>query len=679
MDVKNRILQLQKQLNQHNIEYYVHDNPIISDYEYDVLLKELESLEKKHPKLKSSFSPTQKVGGAPLSAFQSVKHKIPMLSLANAMNIEDLQDFNSQILRLIGSEEIIEYIGEPKLDGLAVELIYENGILTYGSTRGDGHTGEDITENIKTIKGIPLSISRNLIPDIFEVRGEVFIDHNDFKYLNTQRLNNGESLFANPRNCAAGSLRQLDSKITASRPLKIFCYAPGTIKGLSFNTQKEFLEFLPKCGLPVNKNIEVGTGFKFLKKYYISCEKNRTNLTYDIDGAVFKINSYNLQNLVGVRTKSPRWAIAGKFKAQQKTTQILDIIISVGRTGALTPVAKLKPVNVGGVIISNATLHNQDEINKKDIRIGDTVLIQRAGDVIPEVIKVVMQKRNLKSQKFKISPYCPICGSLASKNKDEAVLRCNNNECMAKIQGQIEHYVSKKSLDIDGLGNKIITLLISNNLISNFSDLYKLKASQISILDRMGEKSAQNIINSIYTSKNTSLSRFIHGLGIRNIGQNAAKILEKHFDKDIYRLINTSKEELINIKEFGEIMADSLINYFSNKNNIKNISNCLDMGLVFSKNNISIQSIITNKVFVFTGNLEKNSRVDAISMIEKFGGKSSSSISSKTDYVVAGPGAGKKLEKAEKLNISLLNEDEFMQLLDEIDSSDKKINSIILK
>ena len=672
MDVKNRILQLQKQLNQHNIEYYVHDNPIISDYEYDVLLKELESLERKHPKLKSSFSPTQKVGGAPLSAFQSVKHKIPMLSLANAMNIEDLQDFNSQILRLIGSEEIIEYIGEPKLDGLAVELIYEKGILTYGSTRGDGHTGEDITENIKTIKGIPLSISRNLIPDIFEVRGEVFIDHNDFKYLNTQRLNSGESLFANPRNCAAGSLRQLDSKITASRPLKIFCYAPGTIKGLSFNTQKEFLEFLPKCGLPVNKNVEVGTGFKFLKKYYISCEKNRTNLTYDIDGAVFKINSYNLQNLVGVRTKSPRWAIAGKFKAQQKTTQILDIIISVGRTGALTSVAKLKPVNVGGVIISNATLHNQDEINKKDIRIGDTVLIQRAGDVIPEVIKVVMQKRNLKSQKFKISLYCPICGSLASKNKDEAVLRCNNNECMAKIQGQIEHYVSKKSLDIDGLGDKIITLLISNNLISNFSDLYKLKASQISILNRMGEKSAQNIIDSIHTSKNTSLSRFIHGLGIRNIGQNAAKILEKHFDKDIYKLINTSKEELINIKEFGEIMADSLINYFSNKNNIKNISNCLDMGLVFSKNNISIQSIITNKVFVFTGNLEKNSRIDAISMIEKFGGKSSSSISSKTDYVVAGPGAGKKLEKAEKLNISILNEDEFMQLLDEIDSSNKK-------
>jgi DNA ligase (NAD+) len=672
MDVKNRILQLQQQLNQHNIEYYVHDNPIISDYEYDVLLKELDSLERKHPKLKSSFSPTQKVGGAPLSTFQSVKHKIPMLSLANAMNIEDLQNFNSQILRLIGSEEIIEYIGEPKLDGLAVELIYENGILAYGSTRGDGHTGEDITENIKTIKGIPLSISRNLIPDIFEVRGEVFIDHNDFKYLNTKRLNSGESLFANPRNCAAGSLRQLDSKITASRPLKIFCYAPGTIKGLSFNTQKEFLEFLPRCGLPVNKNVEVGTGFEFLKKYYISCEKNRTNLTYDIDGAVFKINSYNLQNLVGVRTKSPRWAIAGKFKAQQKTTQILDIIISVGRTGALTPVAKLKPVNVGGVIISNATLHNQDEINKKDIRIGDTVLIQRAGDVIPEVIKVVMQKRNLKSQKFKISPYCPICGSLASKNKDEAVLRCNNNECMAKIQGQIEHYVSKKSLDIDGLGNKIITLLISNNLISNFSDLYKLKASQISILDRMGEKSAQNIIKSIDTSKNTSLSRFIHGLGIRNIGQNAAKVLEKHFDKDIYKLINTSKEELINIKEFGEIMADSLINYFSNKNNIKNISNCLDMGLVFSKNNISIQSIITNKLFVFTGNLEKNSRIDAISMIEKFGGKSSSSISSKTDYVVAGPGAGKKLEKAEKLNISILNEDEFMQLLDAVDSSDKK-------
>ena len=669
MDIKNRILQLQKQLNQHNVHYYVHDNPTISDYEYDILLKELESLEKIHPELQSYFSPTQKIGGEPISSFQSINHKIPMLSLANAMNEVDLENFDAQILRLLPSEQQIEYIGEPKLDGLAVELVYEKGLLAYGSTRGDGTTGEDITKNIKTIKGIPLSISRNLIPDLFEVRGEVFINHTDFKYLNTQRLNNGESPFANPRNCAAGSLRQLDSKITASRPLRIFCYAPGTISGLSFNTQKEFLEYLPKCGLPVNKNIEVGYGFDFLNKYYISCEKLRTKLSYDIDGAVFKINSYNFQNIVGERTKSPRWAIAGKFKAQQETTQILDIVISVGRTGALTPVAKLKPINVGGVVISNATLHNQDEINKKDIRIGDTVLIQRAGDVIPEVIKVIIQKRNSKSKKFEIPSYCPVCKYSVSKKEGEAILRCNNNDCTAKIHGQIEHYVSKNSLDIDGLGNRIITLLINNKLISNFSDLYTLEVSQISILDRMGGKSAQNIINSINKSKKTSLSRFIHGLGIRNIGQNGAKILEKKFDDDINKLINTSKEELINIKEFGEIMAESLINYFANEKNIKNIYNCLDMGLVFSKRNKNIKSIITNKIFVFTGNLEKFSRQKAIDLIEKYGGKNSSSISKKTNYIIAGPSAGKKLDKAKELKLPILDESSFIKLIEQVEKT----------
>ena len=665
MDIKNRILKLREELNQHNVNYYVYDNPTVSDSQYDKLLLELANLENENPQYFSSTSPTQRVGTSPLKNFQTIDHKLPMLSLANAMNQNDLTEFNTQISKLLDKEDI-EYVGEPKLDGLAVELVYENGEFVHGSTRGDGYTGENITENLKTIKGIPLSITSHDTPDLLEVRGEVFINHNDFKKLNNQRKLSGEAIFANPRNCAAGSLRQLDPRITASRPLRIFCYAPGIINGMVFKNQKDFLDFLPKYGFPVNPHTEIGNGIDFLHKYYTKCENLRDTLDYDIDGAVFKVNSYDYQNQIGERSRSPRWAIAGKFKAQQETTKIKNIIISVGRTGALTPVAKLEPVNVGGVVVSNATLHNQDEIDKKDIRIGDTVLIQRAGDVIPEIVKVIKEYRKDTSVKYIINSICPECNSPAKKNKSESVLRCNNNICPAKTKGQIEHFVSKNCMNIDGLGSKIIELLISKNLINNFSDLYYLTENQISHLDRMGDKSAKNIIDAINKSKNTTLSKFINGLGIRNVGLNASKLLEKHFNGNLLNIMEASKDDLIAINEIGDIMADSIIDYFSNDNNRLLVNKCIEGGLVFEKITKNKETIITGKTFVFTGTLKNMKRNDAKKIIESFGAKSSSSVSKNTDYVIAGEGGGSKIDKANKLDVLILNELEFQDLINKL-------------
>ena len=660
MDIYKNICSLREKLNSHNINYYVHDNPTISDQEYDLLLKELEKLENEYPKYITKDSPTQRVGAPSLAVFKTITHRIPMQSLANAMDINELKQFNKQILKILDTEEKIEYIGEPKLDGLAVELVYEKGQFVYGSTRGNGVEGEDITSNLKTIKSIPLKLHSNSIPELLEIRGEVFINHTDFKLLNKERLANKETAFANPRNCAAGSLRQLDSFITAKRPLRIYCYAPGEVKGIEFKSQEHFLKYLPKWGFPVNPHINKGIGLKFLENYYNKANQLRDNLDYDIDGVVFKVNSYILQKKLGIRSKSPRWAIAGKLKAQQATTKINNIILSVGRTGAVTPVAQLEPVNVGGVTVSNATLHNQDEIDKKDIRIGDTVLIQRAGDVIPEIVKVIIQKRSLQSTSFHIPEICPICNGRVKRNIGDAVHRCLNNNCKAKIQGSIEHYVSKNCLNIEGLGKKIIQLLLNKKLINNFSDIYYLKKNDISMLEGMGEKSADNIIESINNSKNCSMHEFINGLGIRHVGENTSKLLEHYFSGDIIKFMNTSKDELISINEIGEVMANSIIEYFSDENNKKLINQCIDGGLIFKEVNEIKRSQISGKIFVFTGTLNQISRLEAINLIERYGAKSSSSISKKTDFVVAGENAGSKLEKAKEKNITLLNESTFL-------------------
>ena len=664
MDILRQIQLLRTQINRHNIRYYVYDDPIISDIEYDELMRELENLEAHHPDFITSDSPTQRVGEKPLAEFASITHSIPMQSLANAMNVDELTEFNTQTQKGLGLEKDIEYVAEPKLDGLAVELVYKDGKFHHGSTRGDGTTGEDISQNLKTIRAIPLTLDGNF-PTLLEVRGEVYIRHHDFEIMNAERIKNNEQPFANPRNCAAGSLRQLDPSITAARPLRIYCYASGVIEGMSISSQKEFLDYLPKWGFPINPNIEVGYGLDFLINYYTKAESFRENLEYDIDGVVFKVNSFAMQDELGVRSRSPRWAIAGKLKSQQVTTKILDIVPSVGRTGAITPVAKLEPVSVGGVVVSNATLHNQDEIYRKDVRIGDTVLIQRAGDVIPEVIKVVLEKRPVITHAYILPDSCPVCSQQVFHPEDEVVARCQNMKCTAQVKGRIEHFVSKNCMDIDGFGTKLVDQLVTIGLINNVSDIFQLTLDSLSNLDRMAEKSAQNIMDAIETAKATTLARFIHALGIRNVGEHASKVLEKSFSGNLEALMHTDMETLTAIHEIGDVMAESIINFFHEDNNQKVIQACVDAGISFSKVEQIKESIYTGKIFVFTGSLEKFSRSDAKEMVEKIGARASGSVSSKTDFLVAGPGAGSKLDKAKELDIPILSEVEFLEMMKE--------------
>jgi len=666
-EIQKLINNLCNQLNYHNIRYYVHNDPSISDNEYDKLLRELQNLESNHPHLVKADSPTQRVGATPLSEFGSITHRLPMLSLSNAMDADEIQQFHEQTQKGLGIQKI-EYVAEPKLDGLAVELVYEEGLFINGSTRGNGEVGEDITHNLKTIKAIPLKLQDGYkIPSLLEVRGEVFISHKDFKSMNEKRLENGEQPFANPRNSAAGSLRQLDPTITATRPLRIFCYAPGIIEGVKFKSQKEFLGTLPKWGFPVNPIIETGYGAPFLKKYYVNTESIRNELDYDIDGVVFKVNSFSHQDELGMRSRSPRWAIAGKLKAQQVTTTILDIEASVGRTGAVTPVAKLHPVNVGGVIISNATLHNQDEIDRKDVRIGDRVLIQRAGDVIPEVVKVILEKRPNGTHSYKLPKYCPVCNHNVRRPEDEAVARCQNMACPAQIKGRIQHFISKNCMDIDGFGEKLVDQLVEKGHIMSVADIFKITHDQLASLERMGNKSATNVITAIDAAKSTTFARFIHALGIRNVGEHSGKVLQQSFSGNVEKLTSATVTDLTRIHEIGEIMAQSIVDFFTDPTNLHLIQSCLDSGVSFEMVEEIKASGITGKIFVFTGSLLKFTRKEAQGMVEKLGARASGSVSKKTDFVVAGPGAGSKLDSANLLNIEVLTEEEFLKMMKELE------------
>jgi DNA ligase (NAD+) len=664
MSPKNQIKKLRGIIQDHNYRYYVKDDPTIADGEYDTLLRELQSLERENPNLVTSDSPTQRVGSTPIAEFGTIDHRIPMLSLANAMNDDELVAFDKRMQKGLDHDSI-EYMAEPKLDGLGVEIVYENGLFVYGSTRGDGITGEDITHNLKTIRGIPLSLRTQEIayPSLLEVRGEVFIRKFDFNSLNQTQEENGIPVFANPRNAAAGSLRQLDPKITAQRPLSIYCYEAGTIDGEAFQDHASFLIALKKWGLPVNPFIQLVTGSVGLTRFHVNLENKRNDLPYEIDGTVFKINNYNERKNLGTRSRSPRWAIAGKFKAQQATTVINGIDIQVGRTGALTPVAKLDPVYIAGVTVTNATLHNQDEIDRKDIRIRDTVLIERAGDVIPKVVKVITNKRPKNTSPFQIPNTCPVCDHAAFRPDGEVILRCGNISCPRQIKGRIQHFASKLALDIDGLGKMIVEQLVDEGLINAIDGLFNLKYESLVELDRMGEKSATNLMSSISTSKETTFSRFIYALGIRNVGEHIAKILEKQFSGNLVEFQKANLGELENIDEIGPIVAETIVQFWSDDSNKIMVQNCLDKGVKLAEIEINENRPFDDKIFVFTGSLEKLTRRDAKDLVEDLGGKTSGSVSKNTDFVVAGPGAGSKLKKAEELGVDILTEEDFLKMV----------------
>ena len=661
----NQIQDLRDQLNDHNYRYYVLDDPLISDSEYDQLFRELQKLEIDNPNLITEDSPTHRVGAEPLSSFGSWTHRMPMLSLANAMNEDELAAFDTRVKKGLDTEKDLEYMAEPKLDGLAVELVYENGFFVNGSTRGDGITGEDITQNLKTITAIPLSLRKNgqKTPPLLEVRGEVFITKDGFKKLNRNQEKEELSPFANPRNAAAGSLRQLDSKITATRPLSIYCYEAGRIDGISFDTHEDFLSTLKEWGFPVNPEIQKVNNAETMVAFHRNLEAKRDSLPYGIDGTVFKVNVINQRNALGIRSRSPRWAIAGKFKAQQATTLVQNIIPSVGRTGAVTPVARLEPVNVGGVVVTNATLHNQDEIDRKDVRVGDTVLIQRAGDVIPEVVKVIPAKRPPETKTYQLPTECPSCGQEVSRPEGEVVTRCQNLSCPAQVKGRIEHFVSKGALDIDGFGEKLVDQLVDKKLILTVDDIFKLNFDDLVNLDRMAEKSALNILTAIQDSKQTTFARFVYALGIRNVGAHLSKVLEKAFVGDIEKFINADAEELEAIDEVGPIVAETITTFLSNCTNTNVIESCLSLGIRLKKVEKPKSLLLQGKTFVFTGALTQFSRNEAKEMTEAHGGKVSGSVSKNTDFVVAGPGAGSKLKKATELDIPVLSEAEFLDRL----------------
>ena len=671
MSFADRILKIREELSNHNYRYYVLSDPIISDGEYDKLLRELEELETAHPELVTLDSPTQRIGAAPLTEFGTIKHTIPMQSLSNAMNDDELIAFDNRVKKFLDTDLDINYIAEPKLDGIGVELVYKNGIFIHGSTRGDGITGEDITQNLKTIKAIPLKLrcENQLIPSTLEIRGEVFMTKNGFNELNSNRELLGEKLFANPRNAAAGSLRQLDSNITAQRPLSIFCYQPGIIKGVEFATHMEFLEALKKWGIPVNPHIKIIFGVDTIQKYHHDMESKRNDLPYEIDGTVYKVNSFLQQEVLGIRSRSPRWAIAGKFKAQQVTTIIENIDVQVGRTGAITPVARLEPVQVGGVTVTNATLHNQDEIDRKDIRIGDTVLIERAGDVIPKIVKVIVEKRPQNTEKYQISSVCPVCEHPVYRSEDEAVLRCQNLSCPAQIKGRIKHFISRNALDIDGFGEKLVEQLVNKNILSSVDKIFTLEYDDLANLDRMADKSANNILLAIDNSKDTTFARFVFGLGIRNVGEHIAKVLEKHYQADIHLLMNTTYEELDNIFEIGPIVAEGIVRFWTDSDNKNVVLSSIENGVNIAKPDLSLTAqIFEGKTFVITGSLESLSRSDVKELIQKLGGRASGSVSSRTDYLVAGERAGSKLKTAQNLGVRILSEKELLDMIDKINN-----------
>ncbi|MBJ80813.1 MAG: DNA ligase (NAD(+)) LigA [Myxococcales bacterium] len=661
--VQKRIEELGAELREHGYRYYVEDQPTVTDAEYDRLFRELEALEKEHPEFVLADSPTQRVGGAPKEGFVAVEHRFPMLSLSNVFDAEELRDFDGRIKRHLGidADEDVEYVAEPKVDGLGIELVYEDGILIKAITRGDGLKGEDVSANVKTIGSIPLKL-RQMVPGILEVRGEIYIPKKSFSDENTRRESAGEKTFMNPRNAAAGSLRQLDPKKSAQMPLRAFLYALSSTSEHpdvppDHAAMTDWLRDLGFATLDYRRCKNIAAA----EAAYQELKESRESIAYDIDGVVIKVNDHRLQEDLGLIARAPRWAMAYKLPAQQETTTIVDIDVQVGRTGAITPVAHLAPVNIAGVVVQRATLHNQDEIERKDVRVGDTVVVQRAGDVIPEVVQVVLEKRPAKAKAFIFPTTCPSCSGGLHRPEGEAVARCDNYACPAKVQAGIEHFVSRKAMDIDGLGGKIIEQVIEAGLVHNVADLYALRAEDLLALEGFKAKKTQNLLAGLVASKQQPLHRFLFALGIRHVGEDAAKILASKVG-GIERLKATSQEELEAIHGIGEKVAASVVEFFADERNLKLLDTLLERGVEpKQEERQSVSSVLEGLKIVVTGSLSHLKRDEVKSVIESHGGHAASSVSGKTDFLVAGEKAGSKLEKAKALGVAVLSEDEFLE------------------
>ncbi|MBN1931682.1 MAG: NAD-dependent DNA ligase LigA, partial [Desulfobacterales bacterium] len=649
--IVKKIEDLRKELHRHNYRYYVLDDPEISDAEYDRMMQALIHLESLYPQLISLDSPSARVGAAPLEKFETALHSVPMLSLDNAFKDTDILDFDRRVKRFLNTDEEIVYTAEPKMDGVAVELIYENGKLVLASTRGDGIRGEVITKNIRTIGSVPLLLHDGIdhpVPARIEVRGEVFIGLEGFKRLNRERKEESLPLFANPRNAAAGSLRQLDSRITSKRPLEIFFYGVGEIADVGFKSHWDTLRFLKKLGFRINPYIRAQIPIEAVLSYFRELDEKRHDLPYDIDGMVIKVDSLALQQRLGATSRSPRWAIAYKFKAMQETTRIIDIDVQVGRTGALTPVAHLQPVNIAGATVSRATLHNEDEIRRKNIKIGDTVLVQRAGDVIPEVVKVIESTRTGKEKNFMMPTSCPVCGENVVRLEGEAVTRCINTNCPAQIKEGIKHFASKGAFDIDGLGDKLVNQLVDNGLLASYADIFYLNVETLANLERMGPTSGQNLIDAIEKSKKIEFERFLYALGIRFVGEHIAAILAGQF-KSLDKLLAASREDIEAVEGVGPVVAQSVVSFFKQEENQKTIERILKSGVKIVQKKTEKKERLAGKVFVLTGALESMTRREARQRIEAAGGKVGSAVSRNTNFLVVGQSPGSKLDEAKKL------------------------------
>ncbi|MFK8017405.1 MAG: NAD-dependent DNA ligase LigA [Gammaproteobacteria bacterium] len=665
-DIRDRIEALRDAINEHNHLYHVEDDPQITDLEYDKLYRSLQDLEAEHPDLVTPSSPTQRVGAQPASQFETVTHRVPMLSLGNAFADDEVEDFDRRVRERVEHDKSIDYLVEPKLDGLAINIRYENGVLVQAATRGDGRIGEDVTHNVRTIDSIPLKLRADA-PSLLEVRGEIFMPRTGFEQMNARARDAGEKVFKNPRNAAAGSLRQLDPAQTAERPLDAFFYALGDVSdSIKLETQRDLVAFLRNCGLRVCPEAQTVHGVEGCLAYYAEIGRRRDALAYDIDGVVYKVNNLELQRRAGFVSRAPRWALAHKYPAQEVTTTLLAVEFQVGRTGAVTPVARLEPVDVGGVTVSNATLHNMDELRRKDVRQGDTVIVRRAGDVIPEVVSVVSDSGRKRAALTVLPTQCPECQSPVKVEEGEAVARCTGGVavCPAQKKYGLWHFGSRKAMDIDGLGEQVTEQLFATGLISQISDIYHLRADQLQVLDRMGEKSANKLIQAIEASKTTTFARFLYGLGIREVGESTAQTLARHF-VDVKALREAELEMLQELPDIGPVVAQRIHDYFAIETNRELVDALINAGIHWPETEIVDPSELplTGKIFVITGTMESMTREEIKAAIVARGGKVTGSVSRKTDFLVAGAKAGSKLEKAEKMGVEILDESDIGSLL----------------